>query len=96
MRSALEILKYDGSVTPTYKACIFIMISDNLRLFNDNDGSINPLNNLVGYSPVKDIYIYQCALNLFVNNLPKTYVYHKTSSQQAGSYLHHFYTPPLI
>lgn len=60
MRSALEILKYDGSVTPTYKARIFIMISDNLRLFNDNDGSISPLNNLVGCSPVKDIYISMC------------------------------------
>lgn len=77
LRSALDIYKHGGSVTPIYKNRVFRMNNDNRRIYDDENGKLSPLNTLIDSRPMHSAD--QCALNRFVSNLPKAQVYHKVS-----------------
>jgi hypothetical protein len=77
LRSALDIFKHGGTVTPTFKSRTFRMINDNRRLFDSENSNLEAINTMIDSSPMKDVH--QCALNRFISNLPKSRVYHKAS-----------------
>jgi hypothetical protein len=84
LRSALDIYREGGHVTPTYKDQIFRMHFDNRRIIqaevNDIDIDIDVILNSLPV-PNKEY----CATLRYVSKVHKTRIYHKNTSSRLGN-----------